>query len=112
LISKSFWARSRSIAATRFWLIMSIGAVYAAWSERNRFIRMNGYGSQCRTHATTFSVAHIRSSADWTPMNHHESTIAATRSAAHSPQVRRWATSSFTLRTGGWSCSYGSGNCG
>ena len=84
---------------------MIIGAVYAACIERNKLSRMNGYGSQCSIHATTFSAAQTTRKNDCTPMNHHEPTSAATRSAAHAPQVRRSAATSFTLRTGGWSCS-------
>src|SRR5579862_3076090 len=47
-------ARSRS--SCRFWASRISGAAYAAWVEKAKLSRMNGYGSQCRTRPTVLST--------------------------------------------------------
>src|SRR6185436_6465301 len=48
LTEKSSSLRTRSFVSWRFWLIMITGAWMAASIDRNRFSRMNGYGSHAR----------------------------------------------------------------
>ena len=82
MVLKSAFAWKRSRSADLFWLIMMIGAAYAAWVEKSRLSRMKGYGSQrCETTSITFRIIHIATRAVCTMMNVHEPMPAATASA-------------------------------
>ena len=52
--SRSMLARSRS--SWRFWASRISGAAYAAWVEKARLSRMNGYGSQSWMNPMAFSA--------------------------------------------------------
>src|SRR5687768_11671538 len=66
---------------------MMMGAVNAAWNDRTRLSRMNGYGSHDMNHATLLAMIHRQSSTDWMAMKVQDPTLLATASARRSPNA-------------------------